>query len=245
MPLRPESGTSNMYEWVDAKWNPIGGRCPHRCVYCYVPKMPYTEKKYGGELTLMEHELKTDLYDCPGKTAPLTVFVCNMTDLFADAVPREWIDRILEHCNRYPANTYLLQTKNPRRLLDFMAPVDGRTDSLPKNTIIGTTLETNRDTQYDVSQAPNPYDRYHDMLLIKRRMKDAVKYMVTVEPVLDFDPDELASWINELRPDWVNIGADSKGCGLEEPSRDKIWELLRKIRGFEVKKKRNLRRILT
>ena len=120
-----------MYSWIDAKWNPTGGRCPHGCSYCYVPEMPYTQEKYGGEPRLIEKELETDLYKCKGKTPPMTVFVCNMSDLFAEAIPNDWIYQILAHCNKYPDNTYLFQTKNPHRFKYWLGL--GSTGAFPPN----------------------------------------------------------------------------------------------------------------
>ena len=34
MPLNKSKG--NMYEFISHTWNPILGRCPHSCLYCYM-----------------------------------------------------------------------------------------------------------------------------------------------------------------------------------------------------------------
>jgi DNA repair photolyase len=34
MPLNPSKG--NMYPFVTHTWNPIRGKCPHDCSYCYM-----------------------------------------------------------------------------------------------------------------------------------------------------------------------------------------------------------------
>ena len=52
-------------------------------------------------------------------------------------------------------------------------------------------------------------------------------------------------FIELIGPSWVNIGADSKGHGLPEPSRDKVVALIERLSQVtEVKQKPNLKRLL-
>lgn len=69
--------------------------------------------------------------------------------------------------------------------------------------------------------------------------------MITIEPILDFDVDILASWIAEIRPEFLNIGADSKGHKLPEPTQEKVEEFILKLKsyGIEVREKKNLKRL--
>ena len=64
-------------------------------------------------------------------------FIGSSCDMFARKIPREWIKKTLNHLIKYPNNTYLLQTKNPKRFLEFIYPLN--------DIILGTTLETNKD----------------------------------------------------------------------------------------------------
>ena len=75
-------------------------------------------------------------------------------------------------------------------------------------------------------------------------MGEAYPISITIEPVLDFDVDILASWIHELSPEWVAIGADSKGHKLPEPTPEKVRSLVLAISNVPVIIKRNLRRIV-
>ena len=70
--------------------------------------------------------------------------------------------------------------------------------------------------------------------------------MVTIEPVLIFDPMELWNLICMCNPEWVNIGADSQGHNLPEPSGKKIQALIDNLKseGIEVKLKSNLKRLM-
>jgi hypothetical protein len=69
---------------------------------------------------------------------------------------------------------------------------------------------------------------------------------VTIEPVLDFDVDVLAEWIDRIRPEFLNLGADSKSHGLPEPTVDKIMALVAKLKeyGIELREKHNLGRLI-
>jgi hypothetical protein len=70
------------------------------------------------------------------------------------------------------------------------------------------------------------------------------KTMVTVEPIMDFDPHSLIRLIKQCNPVQVNIGADSGRCGLPEPSANKIRELVEALRPYtRVHLKKNLSRL--
>lgn len=69
---------SNMYGWIDFTWNPIRGKCPHECVYCYMKRFPQKE------LSLDEKSFNDDL----GENN--TIFVGSSTDMFAETTIRIW-----------------------------------------------------------------------------------------------------------------------------------------------------------
>jgi hypothetical protein len=71
------------------------------------------------------------------------------------------------------------------------------------------------------------------------------KKFVTIEPILDFDIDVLLDWIIHIDPEFVNIGADSKGHGLPEPSIEKVMQFIEELTGcgIEVREKHNLERL--
>jgi len=215
----------NMYPWVTHTWNPLAGRCKHNCSYCYMKRSFLGNlKKYEGNIRLFNEELETDL------GSDNTIFVGSATDIFGEWVPDEIIKKILNYCNKF-SNIYLFQSKNPVRFVEFL-------DLLPENSIIATTLETNRD--YNNSQAPKPSQRFHDFLSIKYPRK-----MISIEPVQDFDLEEFLNWIKKINPEFVSIGADSKNNNLEEPSSEKIVKLIKEIKiNTKVKIKKNLNRVI-
>jgi len=214
----------NMYEWITKTKNFMGGVCPHGCNYCFVPHLLYqkTKERYSGPLRLLEEEFQKPLGI--GKL----VFVEDCGDLFADAVPKEWILRVIDYCRNYD-NIYLFQTKNPKRFLEFL-------DKFPEKTILGTTIETNRD--YKITNAPAPIKRFMDFPQFS-------KTMISIEPIMDFDLATMVQWIKTLKPTFVSIGADSKGHKLPEPSKEKIEKLIDELKKItEVKIKTNLKRLI-
>lgn len=230
MPLTKAKG--NMYDQVSHVHTHLGGECPHECHYCYVQKMgkrfPAVKEKYSGLIHLIKEELEEN-YGL-GKS----IFIEHMNDLFADKVENEWIEKILAHCNQYPDNTYVFQTKNPVRAFEFRK-------QFPVQTKIGTTIETNR-KYYKMSKAPYPNLRLHG---ISYFINTGFKTFITIEPILDFDVKILAHWLIYANPDFVNIGSDSKGSDLPEPSKEKILDLILRLdsAGVHINKKPNLERL--
>lgn len=220
----------NMYEFVTHTWNPIRGKCPHNCQYCFMIPLwdrMKSQKQVFDEKT-MNDNLGTNNF----------IFVGSSTDMWANDVPSEWIADVLLQCNKFPDNTYLFQSKNPERFQEFQR-------MFPKNTILGTTIETNRENIIaEISKAPSIQSRISFMTLAKLFVPKK-EIMVTIEPILDFDLNPFIRSLKLIKPKWVNIGADSKGHNLPEPSKEKVLALLVALKEFtEVKQKSNLRRII-
>jgi len=194
------------------------------------------KRKYSGELRLDEKGLRKICGNGNGKP----VFICSANDLFAEAVPAEIIEAVLERCCQYD-DEYLFHTKNPKRVNEYW-------EQLPDRASIAVTIETNLDTRL-ISRAPSPKLRL-DMLQylhvdILRGAAEARPLMVTVEPVLDFDLG-FVSALSYIRPNRINIGADSGGNGLMEPSPEKLRAFIKDVREFcsDVRLKANLKRLL-
>lgn len=219
----------NMYKFVDMKWNPLGGECPHKCSYCSTKKFfrfPIIKEKYSGKPRLINSEFKS-----LGKNK--TVFVCAQHDLFAKEIPQEFIYKILEHIEIYPENKYLFQTKNPGRYIDF--------EFYPEKSILCTTIESNLDL--DDNKAPLIMDRIEGILEAKSILKFPT--MITIEPIMKFYLFTLLELIKMANPDYINIGAVTGGHNLPEPSDDKVELLIKNLKynGYNVNIKSNLERI--
>lgn len=231
-----KKSVGNMYPWVTHTHAHLGGECPHKCSYCYVDHPAWGRPgKYTGPLRLIENEFSINY------GAGRTIFIENCNDLFAMDVPVRFIMRILGHCLNFPENTYVFQTKNPVRYLsiDSFARLENIRPIFPDRSIYGVTIESNR-YYPEISKAPSPPVRMKAMVELKGRK------FVTVEPILDFDPDILGRWIRDISPEFVNIGADSKGHNLPEPGPGKVRRLIELIgeAGIEIREKHNLNRLM-
>lgn len=223
MPLNKSRG--NMYEWVTHTWNPIKG-CEYNCVYCYIK----ANKRYSLKPRISRKELKEALGH------EKTIFVGSMCDMFGRWVPREWILAVLNQCKSWIMNKYLFQTKNPMRFHAFIR-------EFPSNSILGTTIESNRHLG-SFSQAPSPQERAYAMMKISQ-LKLGFRKEVTIEPIMDFDMEPMIQLIKDCNPDFVSIGADSKGHRIPEPKTWEIMKLIEELSTFtDVKPKKNLKRLL-
>ncbi len=124
----------------------------------------------------------------------------------------DYFERILERIGREEDRTFLIQSKNPGYFQKF---------AFPDNVMLGTTIETNRDTLgKKASDAPVPSKRLRDFASVDHQTK-----MVTIEPVMDFDPPVMRKWMAALRPATIWLGYDSKNSGLVEPDEGKFRKL--------------------
>ena len=213
----------NMYSWVTHTWNTVKGECPHGCTYCYM-------KRWGKQRNIRfdEKELNTDL------GSGNFIFVGSSCDLFAEEISRVWITDTLVKADFYTGNNYLFQSKNPERFAEFKNYLpDGR------RTRLCTTIETNR-IYPQMGKTPSPFNR-------ALAMNQVIEYplFVTIEPIMDFDLDEMVRIIKICHPKQVNIGADSGNNHLPEPSKDKLIALIEELKQFTyIDKKSNLKRLL-
>lgn len=213
----------NMYDFVTHTWNSIKGKCPHDCSYCYM-------KRWGAlkDTRLDEKELKTDL------GSGNFIFVGSSCDMFAQGIPASWVERTLGHCNEFSSNRYLFQSKNPKGI------IEKGLGFIPENSILCTTIESNRFYPEVMGRSPNPEERAYFMskLVIFDRY-------VTIEPVMDFDLGPMVELIKRCSPVQVNIGADSGRNGIPEPSAEKVLALIEQLKKFTtIANKRNLSRII-
>lgn len=229
-----------MYNFIDSRWNPLGGECPHACTYCYVNqfrKRFKNNKKYVGEPRLIESEFKN-------LGSGKTYFVCSMIDLFAEKIPFEFKLRVLEHCRKYD-NTYFFQTKNTDGMhyQEFI---------YPEKSIFCATIESNRFYE-NYYKAPWPIGRsvklgsvlLHQDLKAWENNGRSEKGQITIEPIMDFDLEKFVEIIDYSRVGRVFIGADSGGNNLPEPSKEKVLQLISELEKFtKVYQKPTLARLL-
>jgi len=147
----------------------------------------------------------------------------------------EWILRIIGRISQEKGNNkFLLQTKNPFSFMAFYLELEKIKDKI----ILGTTIETTGDTT-KFSKAPSTIERYTYL----RKMKQAgFKTFLSLEPLADFDFNELIRWIVAIDPEAIEIGLENYTSFTTKPSDEKIIELVHWIdsNGFNYVLKENL-----
>jgi protein gp37 len=219
MPLKATKG--NMYEFITHSWNPVRGKCPFNCSYCYVGKWGTEQKPLYIDRKYLTDPLGERRF----------IFICSGCDLFHPDVPGDWIADVRNHTLQYPGNQYLWHTKNPQRLVELIEP--GPTD------VACVTIESNINYS-KISAAPAPFER----AMYLRKWEG--RKMITIEPILEFTLAGFIDLILSCKPDQVNIGADSGKNGLPEPS---AWKIERFVYALErdnitVHLKKNLNRLV-
>jgi hypothetical protein len=215
---------SKMFKTVTQTWNPFTG-CRFGCTYCWAKKLALGKCKYPDFAPTFRPERLNKKFK-----ADDFVFVSSMGDIsFASF---EAIDAIQRFILNSPA-TFLIQTKRP----DIFAYIGWDFE----NVYHGLTLETNKAIP-NISLAPLPQYRY---LYFTKDDKHPHKFL-SIEPVMDFDLDIFLSWIKDINPEIIEIGADNYHNNLPEPSPEKLAALLRGMEdaGLNVKQKDGLSRLL-
>jgi protein gp37 len=128
-------------EWLNggATWNPIrarnlktgavGWHCEHvteACTNCYAEA--FNHQRLGTRLPYKPgHRKDIHIYlDERTLTQPLRwkrpreIFPCSMTDLFADFVPDEFLDKMFAVMAATPRHTYKILTKRPARAREYL-----------------------------------------------------------------------------------------------------------------------------
>ena len=214
MPVNVSKGS--MYPDVDGTINFIRGACEASCVYCFM-KYGFRAnlKAYKEPYKLVEKEFET--FDAePGSR----IFCGSATDMWR--APVDCIRKVLEFCLKQEEENeieWLFQTKYPNSVSRWI-------QHLPRNSMIGVTLETNRSYDKRISRAPSPTSRAYAMkslldLWTKHYLHHGLsisyspRIMVSIEPIMEFDLEPFVDMIRSLETEYVSIGVDTQGAFLE------------------------------
>lgn len=218
--------------------------CNHNCVYCKPSFQRQMKRQKNRCLKCYNYEPHAHLerlLKAPPKTeGDEFIFFPSSGDV-AFASKQEF-QAGMDYARKYHDRNFLTQSKSPIMFL---------THIIPKNVILGTTIETNRvnfntpsnfHSYEQISRAPYPYFRYDAMMWIRLRHPLHSKILITVEPILDFDLSILEKWIGEIKPQVVYIGYDNHDCRLPEPELAKTELLIESLGRFTEVRVKTLRK---
>ena len=199
-----------MFKSVGWTWNPITG-CTHDCPYCWAKNL---SERYGRSFEPKLHVNKL-LEKLPDDGT--WIFLGSMGDLFCYGFDSHQIYEVLNVLECYKgSNKFLLQTKNPVRAINFIDQLTQLKDKI----IIGTTIETNRET---LGHAPKTIERYAAMVFFD---KLGFKTFLSLEPLADFDIGDMTNWILDIQPEAVELGLENYTKFLTPPPEMKIIDLI-------------------
>jgi protein gp37 len=180
-------------EWTDTTWNPLRGciKISPGCKHCYaetfaerfrgVPGHPYEQ---GFDLRLVPEKLAEPFL----WTAPRTVYVNSMSDLFQAEVPEAYVEDVVRVMVEADWHTYQVLTKRADRLAAMLA---GRLRFAAEQRHIwwGVSVE----------------DRKHGLPRIEHlRAAPAAIRFLSIEPLLeDVTPFDISGI------DWAIVGGES------------------------------------
>jgi protein gp37 len=221
-------------EWTDATWTPIrarnkktgkvGWHCEHAtagCVRCYSEAI---NRRLGTGLPFKPgHTQDIDLFLdenmllAPERwRKPRMIFVCSMTDLFADFVPEDWIRAVFAVMARTPRHTYQVLTKRAERMHEVLTK--WRRAGVTLREGCGVTLPN---VWMGVSVERQEEDHRLPYLI---NTPAAVRFL-SAEPLLgplllqhrELIGGKVRNWLGEGGLNWAIIGGES-GVGARECS---------------------------
>jgi protein gp37 len=186
-------------EWTHSTWNPTTGcdLLSPGCDHCYAERMSLRLKamgqpKYANGFQLTLHD---DAIDLPLTwRKPQRIFVNSMSDLFHDAVPFDFIQRVVATMRQAHWHQFQVLTKRSGRLLALSEQIDW-----PANVWMGVSVES---------------EAYKSRIDHLRKTGAAVKFL-SIEPLLD----DLGT-LDLTSIDWIIVGGES---GPEARPLDPAW----------------------
>lgn len=192
--------------WADYSINPVKGKCPMACDYCYARRM-YDRFKWNPQPRL-EIETMLDLSVVPSGSR---VFIGSTFELFHPSTPRKWLEDIFYFVRRAPWAICIFLTKCPENI-SYWSP-------FPENCWVGVTA-TN-------------FKMYGEGLFYLSQIEATCKF-ISFEPLLKriqpepFDPYTSEMMVVDLRNtlNWLIIGQQTPATKKTEPKIEWLREIV-------------------
>jgi protein gp37 len=199
--------TVSTIEWTEMTWNPVTGctKLSQGCKHCYAERLSQRFWKDRAFTDVLVHE---DRLEQPKRwRRPRTIFVNSMSDLFHEAVPASFIERVFAVMSECPQHTFQVLTKRADRLAELAPQLPW-----PANVWMGVSVEDTR-----------VVDRIDRL----RNVPAAVRFL-SLEPLI--------GPLNRLELggiDWVIVGGES-GPGARPMELAWVESILRQCRSAGV-----------
>jgi protein gp37 len=125
--------TKTSIEWATDVWNPVTGcnKVSQGCKNCYAETIAnrfwatqYPPNEDGSPRKFTDVRLHPERLEDPLKwKKPRRVFVNSMSDLFHESVPVKFIDLVFGYMAAAHQHTFMILTKRPMRMLDYVSGV--------------------------------------------------------------------------------------------------------------------------
>ena len=123
------------------------------------------------------------------------------------------------YCKKWSDRSFLIQTKAPHLFITY---------NFSENVILNCTIES--DVHHRVSSAPTVRYRQEIMASGPVQRQKNPKW-ITVEPIMGFTKG-FADFLEEIHPEVVYVGYDSKNHHLREPSLEETMTFIEQVKKF-------------
>ena len=219
--------------YCDETWNVTAGctKCSPGCLNCWAEKwahrlgcmgqpfydMVQDEGRWNGIIELNKFILDQPLH----WRKPRRIFICSMSDLFHPEVPFEFIDKVFIQLYRLRRHTFLILTKRPDRMLDYLDDdkwclriLKSFKNWTPELRLTGRIPMPNVQLGVSISNQVEADEKIPTLLQIPA----AVRWL-SIEPMLeDIDLTGFKPWYGTFKENqqdkglqWVVVGCESLG----------------------------------
>ena len=204
--------TNSKIEWTEMTWNPVTGctKVSQGCKNCYAERMAKRLHAMGNDRYRngFRVTLHHDLVELPYRwREPRLVFVNSMSDLFQEAVPLSFIQKVFQTMARCPQHTFQILTKRSERLRELAHQLQW-----PDNVWMGVSVEN-----------AEVVSRIDDLAQVPA----AVRFL-SLEPLIGPLEDLRLAEIS-----WVIVGGES-GPRARSMQREWVESILRQCRSADV-----------
>jgi len=171
--------------------NPVKGKCPVACSYCYARRL-YDRFKWEQEIRYIGRDkLFDEILKIP-RGRKQKIFIGSTIELFGDWIEPYWMKDIFEVVNTFSFFTFIFLTKQPQNLVKW--------SPFPPNVWVGVSA--------------TDYHMYSKAMLALTEVKASIRFL-SIEPLLDWT--NLKTALPKGIIDWLIIGSQTQPIRHPKP----------------------------